>query len=428
MNKLLICQEILEEMKQRIYSPYLDSFRLGNHFTRNRKLDKTQVIFYLLYLSKASMNLNIANIRDDICNIKFPDVTKQAISKARKGISSDLFKDLFHFSVNKFISSYQQRKTWNGFYPYAIDGSCIQVPKSKDNVEYFGLCKNQHHSREDAMARISILYDLLEDIVVDGSINDYKHAERRSAKKHLDYLESAGLTNRALLLFDRGYPSYEFFKRIHQKGYSYVMRIQNTVKALTMQDNNDEIVSYVPAQLKREEADPVQVRVIHVTLEDGTDECLVTNIMDPVITPAMLKELYFLRWGIESKYNELKNQLKLEEFSGARHQSVKQDFYINLLFMNLCSLIKSEADTNIAEVTKNKNNKYKYQANRAFIIGRVKKYLILMLCGAKHIADALKQILQESIKRRSQIQPNRKCKRQRMQLRYRHLNNRKTCM
>lgn len=428
MNKLMICQEILEEINQRIYSPYLASYRLGNHFTRNRKLDITKVIFYLLYSSKASMNLNIAAIRDDILDINFPDITKQAISKARKGISSDLFKKFFHSSVTKFYSFYQKRKTWNGFYPFAIDGSCIQVPKTKDNIEYFGLCKNQHHSREDAMARISILYDLLEDIVVDGSINDYQHAERLSAKKHLDYLESVGLANRALLLFDRGYPSYEFFKRIHQKGYYYVMRIQNTVKALTIKGSNDEIVSYVPSQLKRDEPDPVQVRVIHVTLEDGTDECLVTNIMDCSITPAMFKELYFLRWGIESKYNELKNQLKLEEFSGARHQSVEQDFFINLLFMNLCSFMKSDADDRIAEETKNKNNKYQYQANRAFIIGRVKKYLVLMLCGTKQIAGALNQILLESIKKRSQIQPNRKCKRPRIQLRYRHLNNRKTCM
>lgn len=55
------------------------------------------------------------------------------------------------------------------------------------------------------------------------------------------------------------------------------------------------------------------MRAIHVTLDDGTDECLVTNLMDPSITLAMLKELYFLRWGIESKHSELKNKLRLEE-------------------------------------------------------------------------------------------------------------------
>lgn len=372
------------------------------------------------------MNLNIATIRDDIQAIDFPEVTKQAVSKARKGIASELFLELFHFSVEKFYSSNRQLKDWNGYHPFAVDGSCIQVPKSKDNIEHFGLCRNVHHCREDSMASISILYDLQEDIIVDGTINKYHYAERSSARSHLDYLESISSNCRNLLLFDRGYPSYDFFKRITQNGYYFVMRVQETVKALTQLDANDEIVNYSPAQLRKAESIPV--RAIHVTLDNGTDECLVTNIVDPTITPEMFKELYFMRWGVESKYYELKCQLKLEEFSGSLHGSVEQDFFINLLFSNLCSLIKAEADICITKELKNKKNKFQYQANRSFIIGRLKKLLVLMLCGTREIASTINQLLQEAVKRRSQIQPNRKCKRPRMQLRYRHLNNRKTCV
>jgi hypothetical protein len=427
MNKILICQKMLKGIKKKISSSsFTDTYRLGNHFTRRRMLKMKQVIYYLFYTTKTSMNLNTTNIHDDVPKIKFPNVSKQAVSKARKGIDPKLFKDLYHFSVKTYYKLCKQRRTWKGFYLFAIDGSCIQVPKSKDNIEHFGLCRNRFHSREDSMAHISLLYDLLEDIVVDGSVNDYHYAERSSALKHLEYLETAGLANRAILLFDRGYPSYEFFQRITRKGYHYIMRVQSNVKSLTELDCDDKIINYTPAQRKGEE--PVKVRVVHVTLDDGTDECLVTNLMDPSITPEMLKKLYFLRWGVESKFSELKNQLELEEFSGSHHLSVEQDFFISLLFMNLCSLIKSESDNCIARKLKNKKNKYQYQANRAFIIGRLKKYLVLMLCGAKPIDSALNQILEESIRRRSQIQPNRKCKRQRTQLRRRHLNNRKACM
>ena len=74
------------------------------------------------------------------------------------------------------------------------------------------------------------------------------------------------------------------------------MRVQSNVKSLTELDCDDKIINYTPAQRKGEE--PVKVRVVHVTLDDGTDECLVTNLMDPSITPEMLKKLYFLRWGV----------------------------------------------------------------------------------------------------------------------------------
>lgn len=202
------------------------------------------------------------------------------------------------------------------------------------------------------------------------------------------------------------------------------MRVQGKVKNLTQLGKNDAITDFLPKGRKHEA--PVRVRAIHVTLDDGTDECLITNIMDPSFTISMFKELYFLRWGVESKYNELKNQLELEEFNGAFHSSVEQEFYIKLLFMNICSLLKAEADEKISETQKNSTNKYKYQANRAFLFGRLKKHLVILLCDSKYINDKLGELLNEAIKKCSQIQPNRKCKCPRIQLRRRHCKNRKT--
>lgn len=70
----------------------------------------------------------------------------------------------------------------------------------------------------------------------------------------------------------------------------------------------------------------------------------------------MFQELYFYRWPVELKYKELKSKLAIEEFSGATTTSVFQEFYINMLLSNLSSLIKN-------------------QANRAFIIGFMKRLL-----------------------------------------------------
>ena len=51
-----------------------------------------------------------------------------------------------------------------------------------------------------------------------------------------------------------------------------------------------------------------------------------------------------MRWPIESKYEKLKNQFLLEEFSGATSTSIEQEFYINLLLSNLSALVKCTAD------------------------------------------------------------------------------------
>lgn len=425
MNKLSVCKELLRELVDLIDSTeFLKNFCYEKHFVRKRKLSLKQLICYLFYTSHASMNLNLANIIDDIPEIRFPVISKQAVSKARRAVSPALFKTLFQHSVKKFYQSDHSRKTWHGFHVFAIDGSRIQVPKTKDNIEYFGLCHNQHHSREDAMACISTLYDVLEDIIVDGVIQEYHTSERSAAREHLRSLESLELTKNSVVVFDRGYPSFDFYKHFDEKQYYYLMRVQGKIKNLTQLGQQDITTDFCPIGRKKEE--PVTVRVVHVTLDDGTDECLVTNIMDPTITVDMFKELYFLRWGIESKYNELKNQLELEEFSGSSHNSVEQDFFIRLLFMNICALIKSHADEKISEIQKTASNKYHYQANRAFLIGRLKKHLACLLTGFRDINYWVDILFEQAIKRRSQIQPDRKCKRPRIQLRRRHCKNRKT--
>lgn len=427
MNPLSICKHVVSQIKQTLLSPdFIKRFHPENRFVRKRKLSAIQVIFYLLYTSKASMFLNLANIKDDLPNIQFPEITKQAFSKARNAISPMLFKDLFLNSAREFYDQIHKRKTWKGFYLFAVDGSTIQVPKTKKNEDTFGLCRNQHHTRADAMAQISILYDLLEDILIDGAIQKYHYAERKMALEHLKYMEATGLSSNAVLLFDRGYPSYDFYRHISEHGYFYVMRVQEQIKNITQLEKNDTITEYVPSYRKTEP--PVKIRVIHVILDDGTDECLVTNLFDPSITVDMFKGLYFLRWGIESKYNELKNQLEVEEFNGATPISVEQELYISFLYMNICAMMKAEADIKISEEDSHKENRFKYQANRAFIIGRMKKRLPQILTGRVEVSSELDRILAESIKRRSQIQPGRKCKRPRIQLRYRHCKNRKTCM
>lgn len=429
MNNLSICQKIIKGIGQLISSPdFLEPFRQGKHFTRRRKIDMRHIILYLFYHSGSSMNLNISSIREDLPELRFPDISKQALSKARKGISPELFRNLFHFSVRTFYSSCPERKSWHGFFPFAIDGSRIQVPTTKDNLSYFGQCRNGTRSREDSMAGVSLLYDVCNDFLADGLICGFHRGERSSAMEHLCFLEEHSLTDRALILCDRGYPSYELFSHIQDRGYFFLMRIQEKVRSLTDTGMEDIFLDYVPDYLRKKGKPPVRVRVLHILLKNGMEEWLVTNILEPSFTPDDFSHLYFLRWKVEGKYHELKNQLEIEQFHGARHDSVEQEVYFWFLFANLCSMLKSDADAIIEKRLAGSGNKYRYQANRAYLIGRLKKKLPRLLLKPKGIHRQLLELLDESVKKRSQIQPGRNYKRPRIQLRYRHLNNRKSCI
>jgi len=96
---------------------------------------------------------------------------------------------------------------------------------------------------------------------------------------------------------------------------------------------------------------------------------------------------------------------------------------IDLLISNLASLIKNAADEMIDSNAK-PTNKYRYQANRTFIIGRIKKLFPKILAGIYDIS-AIDLLFYDAVKCKSQLQPGRKCKRPRIERKRKHFNNRK---
>ena len=78
---------------------FLEQFRRSKAFVRHRKLTLKQVVAYLIYSKKRSMDIELSALQRQIPDIEFPDVSRQAVSKARRGILPDLFKELFDEQV-----------------------------------------------------------------------------------------------------------------------------------------------------------------------------------------------------------------------------------------------------------------------------------------------------------------------------------------
>ena len=58
-----------------------------------------------------------------------------------------------------------------------------------------------------------------------------------------------------------------------------------------------DIITVLPGDPK-EGTEDIKIRVIEVTLDNGTKEYLATNLFDEKITQSMFCELYFYRWNI----------------------------------------------------------------------------------------------------------------------------------
>jgi len=426
MDQLSICKSIIEMIKKLLHSKdFLDAYRMPNRFVRsNGKLTMLHIIAYILFTSKQSMYLNSSSIRQELPKIKFPKVTKQAISKARQGILPELFQKLFYLSTEVFYKSIKKKKLWKDKYNvFAIDGSRITLPNSISNFEKYGEMFSLYNpKRRWTMALCSTIYDVCNDFISHGILTRYLSGERELALQHCEDLERLGLFHNSIIVFDRGYYSEKMFRYFADKGYLCVMRIREGYKMA--KSCTGDCIQILPGNPK-EGTEDVSVRVIAIPLDGGETEYLATSIYNKSLNRKDFKELYFLRWGLEKKYGELKNQFLLEEFSGATSTSVEQEFFINLLLSNITALLKSSADEEIRKGAK-KSNKYRYQANRSFIISRLKWFIPQFFFGNQTI-ETLIDIYDDACVRLSQIQPGRKNKRNKRKgdQERKHFNNRK---
>ena len=112
MNYYDLISLILTQLHERINSDeFLERFRRPNSFVRYRKLTLKQVVAYLVHSKKRSMDIELSDLQRQLPDIDFPDVSRQAVSKARKGILPDLFKELLDKQVEMVIHTLTVQKT-----------------------------------------------------------------------------------------------------------------------------------------------------------------------------------------------------------------------------------------------------------------------------------------------------------------------------
>jgi hypothetical protein len=86
--------------------------------------------------------------------------------------------------------------------------------------EIYGETKNQTKT-SIVQARCSVLYDIENNYVLDGILPPLKQGERELAISHLSNCKRGDL-----LIYDRGYPSYDFIHQHLERNLDFLMRVK----------------------------------------------------------------------------------------------------------------------------------------------------------------------------------------------------------
>lgn len=133
------------------------------------------------------------------------------------------------------------------------------------------------------------------------------------------------------------------------------------------------------AARKMAAAESVKLRFVRVRLSSGEERVLITDLPYDMFDSGEIAHLYTMRWGIETVYDDLKNKLEIENFTGTKENIIFQDIYATILLSNIINDIMSETALLI-----NQNLKHDMQLNRSFAIGVLKVGLLDVFLEKSH--------------------------------------------
>jgi hypothetical protein len=371
----------------------------SKHFTRDRVWDfKTAFLFICSMLNKrVQTEIDEFFAKLFLIPEEIRQVTSSAFTQCRDKIKYSAFANAC-WSLTEYYYRNFNFKKYYGLRLIAIDGSVFTLPKTKEMIKEFG--ENVlSESGKWIKAQVSFATDVINNICVDAAIGAYKESEVKLAIGHMSKL---GKNN--LYIFDRGYFGRLFFREVVHTGCQFCFRVQRNACI--------EVINFINSNLKDKigyidvEGEKLKVRFTKVILDTGEEEYLITSLFDKkLFTVSKLKSLYHLRWGVEEQYKDMKYAICGENFIGKKPNSIKQEFFANILTYNLSMMTCKPL---IDKVSNRKDKKNKYKTNKRAVLAKIKQCFVRLLFGLGNVDEILNSIINTVSKESVPIRENRK--------------------
>ncbi len=293
----------------------------------------------------------------------------------------------------------------------AIDGSTADLPTTPETIERYGNVSG--HGKPQAMMGISAAFDVLNRQIVDMTINRGGFDERAQVEGHIGAIREVTDGAPFMLIMDRWYPSFALMAQLEDAGIPYVMRAQSNFMNAEFRRSSEaggdslELAEFTYTRLasirslneksyeslKDHASLPVRCVLVDVA---GSMEKIVTNIGSDVLSAADLKDIYHLRWGIETCFQMLKDRLQMENFTGSKPILIEQDVYASAYLLNVAFDMANEADTQTCVDSAGKPYKHEMTVNRSLAIGILKdEFIRLVLSGESERSSIMDDIAEE---------------------------------
>jgi len=390
-------------------------------FMRKRVFSFRVLVCFLMTNLQKGLQREIALFCEAILSSggSLPEVDKSAFCKARRKLKHSAFVELSDVVVQRFYGSAAPRQ-WKGFRLLGVDGSTLQLPRSPEIQQHFGVYQRRGDGRAVCLGRSLLLYDTINHLTLQAMLGPMKDSE---ATMLWNCLPDLSLQPNDLLIFDRYYASHLLFFYLQHRGVQFCFRMKTSWwKVVTDFCASGRSSALITLELPAEDRpgaavlgisqSQLRVRLVRVELGNAEVEVLLTSLLDEArYSVADLKDLYYWRWPVEEAYKVFKHRVCVENFSGKTLESVLQDFHVKLFIMNLTAA----AVQPLNEALKKPSVKVKHhrQINLTEALFSLKKAVVAFFV-TNEVTKALKTFLNRIARITEPIRKNRKNKRYRL--------------
>lgn len=355
----------------------------GKDFTRSRKLPFKQVLKSVLSMTGKSLRGELM----EYFNLNPSMPTVSAFVQQRNKVNHRAFENLFH----TFTNAIDEQELFKGYRLLAVDGSDLHTPTNKDEKESFYAGANGQKPYN--LFHLNALYDLQRRIYTDAVVQGRKCENEHKAFVTMVDRDNASIPT--IYIADRGYESYNNMAHVIEKGQKFLIRVRDSKKhsiisGLNLSDQDEFDVQccigltrqqtkqvknsnlkfvphtstfdYLPQTSRKAIAmQPyyLSFRVVRFKLTEDTYEVLLTNLTEDEFSVPELKELYAMRWDIETSFRDLKYSLALSYFHSKKTENILQEIFARLTMYNFAELVTSHV------IVKQKSRKHSYRINFA---------------------------------------------------------------
>ena len=383
------------------------------HFIRNRKISYHDCVKFIIWNNGRNNDVELAEFFKLFKNKKFETISRQAIGKQRMYIKPELFINLYKKFTDDIYGEHKHFSKIKGYIVAACDGSIFDLPNVTLTRLEFKIKNHNEFGKERIRARVSGMLDVNSKFMLTTKIVEKTVKETTLAMEHLNDLKKRLDITKFIAIYDRAYKSYELMLFTEKLNSKFLIRVpKNTfIQQRRKIKGNDKIIEInltnsIIKEIENEEIKKLakemgryKLRIIEITLINGTTEVLATNLDSDEFTLEELIELYGKRWSIETGFKKLKSQIMIERFSGHRRRIIEQDFYASIFLYNLATAIQWDAEKQMYVKKRKPDEEYVYKALFSSIVGIMYVYMEYLLSFDFESISAAIDFLIEQAKR-----------------------------